>query len=160
MGEGGGERWLEIAQTIGLDCSMTHSPGKIEYNCRYFIMTFRTQMHNKKFDKNCFHTLQGTMSHRPLTNTSSLKITAAYCTCRSHLIPQSRQSFFSSRRNWDSPTLSPASECALSPAQVLGEGTHSLAREGLGESQFRRGDIHYGTLYIYVLCASCPSWRC
>ncbi len=26
-----------------------------------------------------------------------------------------------------------------------------LAREGLGESQFRRGDIHCGTLYIYIL---------
>ncbi len=39
---------------------------------------------------------------------------------------------------------------------VLGEG-HTrwrLAREGLGESQFRRGDIYCGTLYIYiyVLC--------
>jgi hypothetical protein len=32
------------------------------------------------------------------------------------------------------------------------EGKHSLASEGLGESQFRRGDIHCGTLYIYVLC--------
>jgi hypothetical protein len=58
---------------------MTHSPGKIEYNCRYFVMTFRTQIHKKKFGKNGFHTLQGTMSHRPLTNASSLKITAAYC---------------------------------------------------------------------------------
>jgi hypothetical protein len=57
---------------------MTHSPGKIEYNCRYFIMTFRTQIHKIKFGKNCFCTLQGTMSHRPLTNTSSLKIAAAY----------------------------------------------------------------------------------
>jgi hypothetical protein len=36
---------------------------------------------------------------------------------------------------------------------VLGGGALSLAREGLGESQFRRGDIHCGTLslYIYVL---------
>ena len=32
---------------------------------------------NEKFCKNDFQTLQGTMSHRPLTNTSSLKITAA-----------------------------------------------------------------------------------
>ncbi len=32
---------------------------------------------------------------------------------------------------------------------VLGRGAHSLARERLGESQFRRGDIHCG---IYVLC--------
>ncbi len=43
-------------------------------------MTFRTQIHTKKFGKNGFRNLQGTMSHRPLTNTSSLKITAAYCT--------------------------------------------------------------------------------
>ncbi len=59
---------------------MTHSPGKIEYNCRYFIMTFRTQIHKKKFCKKCFRNLQGTMSHRPLANTSSLKIAAAYYT--------------------------------------------------------------------------------
>ncbi len=45
------------------NCSMTYSPGKIEYNCRYFIMTFRTQIHTQKFGKNDFHTLQGTMSH-------------------------------------------------------------------------------------------------
>jgi hypothetical protein len=59
-------------------------------------------------------------------------------------------SFFSSRRNWDSPDPSTAGECA---PLVLGGGAHSLAREGLGESQFRRGDIHCDTLYIYVLCA-------
>jgi hypothetical protein len=41
-------------------------------------MSFRTQIHNKKFGKNSFDTLQGTMSHRPLTNASSLKIAAAY----------------------------------------------------------------------------------
>ena len=75
---GRGERWLDIAQTIGPNCSMTHRPGKIEYNCRYFIMTFRTQIHKKKFCKKCFRNQQGTMSHRPLTNTSSLKIAAAY----------------------------------------------------------------------------------
>jgi hypothetical protein len=37
-----GELGLDMAQMIGLNCSMTHSPGKIEYNCRYFSMTFRT----------------------------------------------------------------------------------------------------------------------
>ncbi len=76
-GRGGGERGIDRAQTIGLNCSMTHSPGKTEYNCRYFIMTFRTQIHKKKLGKKCFRNLQGTMSHRPLTNTSSLKIAAA-----------------------------------------------------------------------------------
>jgi hypothetical protein len=59
-------------------------------------------------------------------------------------------SFFSSRRNWDCPNPSPAGECA--PPPVLGGGAHLLAREGLGESKFRRGDIHRGTLYMYVLC--------
>jgi hypothetical protein len=63
--------------------------------------------------------------------------------------------FFSSRRNWDSPNPSPAGECAPPPRG----GAHSLAREGLGESQFRRGDIHCGTLYIYVLCAYSTCWR-
>jgi hypothetical protein len=48
-----GERGLDIAQTICLNCSMTHSPGKIEYNCRYFIMIFRMQIHKKKFGKKC-----------------------------------------------------------------------------------------------------------
>ncbi len=72
------ERRIDTAQTIGLNCGVTHCPGKIENNCRYFIMSFRTQIHTKKFGKNGFHTLQGTMSYRPLTNTSSLKITAAY----------------------------------------------------------------------------------
>jgi hypothetical protein len=41
-------------------------------------MSFRKQLGEYKFGKNGFHTLQGTMSHRPLTNASSLKITAAY----------------------------------------------------------------------------------
>jgi hypothetical protein len=52
---------------------------KYKYNCRYFLMTFRKRISKKKFSKNDFHTLQGTLFHRPLTNTSSLKITAAYC---------------------------------------------------------------------------------
>jgi hypothetical protein len=72
-----GERGRDIAQTIGPNCTMTHSPGKIEYNCHYFLMTFRKRIRKNKFSKNDFHTLQGTMSHCPLTNTSSLKITAA-----------------------------------------------------------------------------------
>jgi hypothetical protein len=61
-------------------------------------------------------------------------------------------SFFSSRRNWDSPNPSPAGECA--PPLVPGERAHSLAREGLGESQFRRVDILCGTLYMYVFWVS------
>ncbi len=38
------------------------------------------------------------------------------------------------------------------PHPVLGGGAHSLAGEGVGVSQFRRGDRHCGTHYIYVLC--------
>ncbi len=48
------------------------------------FMTFHTQIHTKKFGKKGFRNLQGTMSHRPLTNTSSLKITAAYCSAASN----------------------------------------------------------------------------
>ncbi len=56
--------------------------------------------------------------------------------------------------DWDSPTPSPASECAPIPL-VSGGRAHSLAKEGVGESQlhqFQRGDIHCGTLYMSVLC--------
>ncbi len=69
-------------------------------------------------------------------------------------IPQSRRSakLFSSRRNWVSPNPLPACEWAPPPL-VPGGGTHSLAREGVEESHFRRGDIHCGTLNICtVLC--------
>jgi hypothetical protein len=53
---------------------------------------------------------------------------------------------FSSRRNWVS----------VPPHLVPGGGAHSLAREGMGESQFRLGDRHCGTLYICVLCGDNP----
>jgi hypothetical protein len=53
--------------------------------------------------------------------------------------PQSRQSarLFSSRRNWDSSTPSPAGEC-VPPPLVQGGGRYTLARlvgEGVGVSQ-------------------------
>jgi hypothetical protein len=66
-------------------------------------------------------------------------------------------SFFSSRRNWDSPNPSPAGESAH-PPRFYGEvHAHSLAREGLGESQFRRGDIHlWYSLYIRTLWWNIP----
>jgi hypothetical protein len=54
-------------------------------------------------------------------------------------------SFFSSRRNWDSPITSPPGEYAPPPFGS-GGGAHSLPREGVGESQCLRGDIHCGTL--------------
>ena len=63
--EGGGGGRGESAdqkktQTISLNCGVTHSRGKIEYNCRYFLMTFRKRIRKNKFSKNDFHTLQGT----------------------------------------------------------------------------------------------------
>ncbi len=54
-------------------------------------------------------------------------------------------SFFSSRRNWNSPTSIAAGECAPLPL-VLGGGAHSLAGEGLGEPQSDEGT------YTVVLC--------
>ncbi len=56
-------------------------------------------------------------------------------------------SFFSGRRNLDYPNPSPTGECAPHPL-VQGRGAHSLAGDGLGESQFRRGD----DVYISTLC--------
>jgi hypothetical protein len=42
------------------------------------------------------------------------------------------------RRNWDSPPT-PHPQASVPPPPSLGGGEHSLARKGLGESQFRRG---------------------
>ncbi len=58
-------------------------------------------------------------------------------------------SFFSSHWNWDSPTPSPPGECAPPPL-VRGGGANSLAGDGLGGSQFQRGNIRCGTLGIYA----------
>ncbi len=71
------------------------------------------------------------------------------CTCMdaAHIVGRVL-SFFSSRRNWDSPNPSPAGEFAPH-LLVPGGGFHSRAGEGVGESQ---GDIHCGTLCINVLC--------
>jgi hypothetical protein len=62
---------------------------------------------------------------------------------------QRRQSAkrFSSRWNWDSPTPLAAGDCA-SPPFGTGGRAHSLAAKGVGESQFQRGDMHCGALYI------------
>ncbi len=43
------------------------------------------------------------------------------------------------------------------PHPLVRGRAHSLAGEGLGESQFRRGDIHCGALYIKVLCDLDPN---
>ncbi len=37
------------------------------------------------------------------------------------------------------------------PPLVPGGGAHSLAREGVGEYQYRRRDIHCGTIYMYFV---------
>ncbi len=63
--------------------------------------------------------------------------------------PQSRQSaklFLQSSEMGLPQPLTRRRVCP--PPPVLGGGAHSLTREGLGESQFRWGDIHCGTLYI------------
>jgi hypothetical protein len=58
--------------------------------------------------------------------------------------------FFSNHRNWDSPTPSPAGECA--PPFVSGGRGAACGRGGGGVPiPFRRGDIHCGTLGIYYL---------
>ncbi len=62
---------------------------------------------------------------------------------------------FSSRRNWDSPNPSPAGECAP-PLCFRGKGgggqRNTRWRErGVGRVQFRRGDIHCGTLNNFVV---------
>ncbi len=56
-------------------------------------------------------------------------------------------SLFSSRRNWDSPNPSPQARVPPPPC-FWGEG-NTRVREGLGGSQFRRGDKH--SLYIRTL---------
>jgi hypothetical protein len=66
--------------------------------------------------------------------------------------------FFSSRRNLDSPTPSPAGECALPPLwfRAAGRG-HTLLRERGGGSQFpTRGQTLWFSIYIPMyLCTLC-----
>jgi hypothetical protein len=64
-------------------------------------------------------------------------------TTLSYFQSQSRQSAkrFLQRRNWNSPTTLGAGGCAPPPFGPGGRA-HSLTAKGLGESQFRRGDIH------------------
>jgi hypothetical protein len=71
-------------------------------------------------------------------------------------------SFFSSRQNWDPPPPPiPHLQASVPPLphMVLGGRAHSLAREGLGESQFQRGDIPYTVvlfIYTYFVSVSFP----
>jgi hypothetical protein len=71
------ERWPEKKKlTISLNCGVNHNPGKIEYNCRYFIMSFRKHIGEKEFGKNDF---QGTGYYvsAPIAQYLKFKITAA-----------------------------------------------------------------------------------
>ncbi len=58
-----------------------------------------------------------------------------------------KEELAASRRNWDSPTPYPQASVPTPPFGWGGGGAHSLTREGLGGSQFRRGNIHSGTPY-------------
>ncbi len=73
-------------------------------------------------------------------------------------MPQGRQSakpFLQSSELGLSQPLTSRRVCTPPPPPlILGGEAHSLAREGLGESQSRRGDIHCGTLYMNVLCGT------
>jgi hypothetical protein len=68
------------------------------------------------------------------------------------LCPTSRQSakLFSSRRIGTLPQPLTRRRVCLPSPRFWGGGAHSLAREGAGESQFRRGYINCGTLYTYI----------
>ncbi len=48
---------------------------------------------------------------------------------------------FSSRLNWDTPPPHP--HAIVSPPPLVPGGTHSLAGEGVGGSQFGRGDLYF-----------------
>ncbi len=155
MGEGGRERWLDIAQTIGLNCGMTHCPGKIEYNCRYFLMTFRKWIRKNKFSKNDFHTLQGTMSHRPylkFKNHCSLWPTRKTGSHTPHHRVD-RVLGFSPVVRIETPTLSTT---GISLCLWFRGGTNSLAGEEVGGVPIRARGQARGTLGIHVLCAPHP----
>ncbi len=44
----------------------------------------------------------------------------------------------------------PLTRRRVSPPLIPCRGAHSLAGEGVGGSQFRRGDVRCGTLYVYM----------
>ncbi len=75
-------KWVSPGVRAAGKTNARHSVSSqlVKYNIigATIFITFRTQIHTKKFCKNGFSNLQGTMSHCPLTNTSSLKIAAAY----------------------------------------------------------------------------------
>ncbi len=78
--------------------------------------------------------------------------------CRYHTA-QSRQNakLFLQSSEFGLPNPSPAGKCAPPPLVPWG-GAHSLGREGLGESQFRRG-TYTVVLCIYCICTLCHTGR-
>jgi hypothetical protein len=77
----------------------------------------------------------------------SMKISRNLCMEKTRQNPQSRQNaklFLQSSELGLPQPLTPR-ECA--PPRS-GGGAHSLTREGVGESQFQRGDILCGTLFM------------
>ncbi len=62
------------------------------------------------------------------------------------------RSFFSSRRNWDSPTPSPTGECAP-PFRLVPGGTFACWRGSGGVPIPTRGHTLWYSIFIYVLCA-------
>ncbi len=58
---------------------------------------------------------------------------------------------YAPRRNWDSPNPFLASECSP-PPRNRGEGAHYPSGGGWGGVPIPTKGIHYGTLYMYVLC--------
>ncbi len=68
----------------------------------------------------------------------------------SRISPQSRQSAKPFLKSSELELPQPLTRRRVCPPPPFGSGggAHSLARKGVGESQFRRGDIHCGTLYL------------
>jgi hypothetical protein len=101
-------------------------------------------------------------SYKKRTVFRALPVFPSLCTYQPHTLlcndqlfmPQSIDrvlSFFSGRRNWDSHNPSLKGQCAPAPPpRFWGEGHTRWRERGLGESQFRRGDIHCAVvLFIY-----------
>ncbi len=99
---------------------------------------------------NCTARIRGGYAECQCLTSWNIRINSAYTFKRWEHRVGRVLSFFSSRRNWDSPTPHPQAS-APPPLWFQGKGTLASGK-GVGESQFRRGDIHCGTLYIYVLC--------
>ncbi len=68
-------------------------------------------------------------------------------------------SFFSSRRNWDSPNPTPACECAPPPFGSWGRGTLADERGGERVPIPTRGHTLWYSIYTYTCMQGCESRR-